>query len=177
MEEMKKMKREDAQAIINDLDTPNKLGQHIFYGQICGSIRRKREFVNDIDWVIVPNPEASYQFGQESFDDTITRLNEIEQIMIGKKIKRFNYKGISIDIYIATEQTFQTLMLIRTGSKEHNIKLTTLARQKGLKLFANGSGLCKVDKDDNIIRIVEDTEKGILFNLLEKFEEPENRNA
>lgn len=170
------MKLAEAQAIIDELGENDKLGQHIFYGQICGSIRRKKPFVNDIDWVIVPNSEAVYQFGQESFDDTITRLNEIEQIMIGKKIKRFDYKGISIDIYIATEQTFETLMLIRTGSKEHNIKLTTTARSKGLKLFADGSGLCKVDKDDKIISVVEDTEKGILNNLLGKFVEPENRN-
>lgn len=168
------IKLSEAKAIIDELDV--KLDSHIFYGQICGSIRRKKNFVNDIDWVIVPSAESTYEFGQESFDNTITRLHDEGKILLGKKIKRFNYKGVSIDIYIATELTFQTLMLIRTGSKEHNIKLTTLARGKGLKLFADGSGLCKVDKDEKIIEVVENTEKGILNNLLGKFVEPEDRN-
>jgi len=171
----KKLKRGQAELICFHLQKQENLGQHISKIEICGSIRRKKEFVNDVDLVIITNPEASYQFGQESFNDTVIRLNEKETPLLGKKIKRFWYKNISIDIYIATEETFETLMLIRTGSKEHNIRLTTAARSKGLKLYASGSGLCKVDKDDNIISVVEDTEKGILYNLLGKYVEPENR--
>ena len=49
--------------------------------------------------------------------------------------------GSMLDLYIATAETWATLLLIRTGSKEHNIKLCSLARQKGMVLHADGRGL------------------------------------
>jgi DNA polymerase/3'-5' exonuclease PolX len=36
------------------------------------------------------------------------------------------------------------LLLIRTGSKEHNIKLCQQAKRRGMKLHADGSGLEKM---------------------------------
>jgi len=176
------LKLGDAEAIVVELKHKDNLGQHIAWGQICGSIRRKKEFVNDIDWVIVPFPESKYYFSQESLDTTIKRLGgDDPEIMLGSKIKRFMYKGISVDIYIADMETYQTLMLIRTGSKEHNIMLTTLAREKGLKLFASGKGLCKVkggiynNEPEEIIEVVENTELGILTNLVGNYVPPEVR--
>lgn len=63
----------------------------------------------------------------------------------GSKIKRLWYgdrkTGIGIDIYVATPETWATLLLIRTGSKENNIRLCSLAKRKGWHLKANGDGL------------------------------------
>ncbi|MGH8136491.1 MAG: hypothetical protein ACRER4_09085, partial [Steroidobacteraceae bacterium] len=52
-----------------------------------------------------------------------------------------NYRGIQVDVYLADEHTFPTLLLIRTGSKEHNILLCMRAQELGLHLNANGHGL------------------------------------
>ena len=176
------MKLEDAKKIVDELQQCDRLGRHIFHGQVCGSIRRKKEFVKDVDWVIIPKAEAVYGFGDESLNTTVTRLHQgdNQELKLGNLIKTFRYKGIMIELYIADDSTFETLMLIRTGSTEHNIRLTKLARSKGLKLFASGKGLCKIkDGIDNgpdvITEIVEDTERGILQNLLGRIPEPEER--
>ena len=171
------MNLEDALKIINELMKQENLGQHIKIGKVCGSIRRNQPYVNDIDMVVIPNDLSHYSFGQEDFDSTIKRLDQgtIDKPMLGDKIKRFFYKGVSIDLYIANEETYETLVLIRTGSKEHNIKLTTLAKYKNMKLFASGTGLCKID-GDKIISIVQNTEDGILQFLLGKIPKPEERN-
>lgn len=49
--------------------------------------------------------------------------------------------GIPVDIYVATEDTWVTLLLIRTGSKEHNVRLAQRARELGMKLRASGDGI------------------------------------
>lgn len=151
---------------------------------VCGSIRRMKESVNDIDIVAISKPESEYGFGDITLDDAISLLHEgtTDKPLLGEKLKRFFYKGITIDIYLANEKTFETLTLIRTGSKEHNIRLTTLARGKGLKLYANGNGLCKIkggiynNEPEEIMAVVEDTEDGILNNLLGRVPTPEQRN-
>ena len=179
------MKLELANEIEEDLAIGKaNLGSHFVAWRVCGSIRRKCKNVNDIDIVAIPKPESEYGFGGKTLDDAISLLHKgtTDKPLLGEKLKRFFYRGISIDIYLANEKTFETLKLIRTGSKEHNIRLTTLARGKGLKLYANGSGLCKIkggiynNEPEEIMAVVEDSEDGILNNLLGRVPTPEQRN-
>ncbi|MBN1366607.1 MAG: hypothetical protein JW967_01600 [Dehalococcoidales bacterium] len=83
----------------------------------------------------------------------------------------------SVDFYIATPETWATLLLIRTGSREHNIKLCSLARQKGMKLHADGSGLFRVSllESEPDERIAGDTEDSIFKALGLPYQEPEER--
>ena len=118
--------------------------------RIVGSIRREKEKVHDIDIVMLPN----------------------DWIRLEAKIIKGNIKGIPFDIYIANEKTFETLVLIRTGSAEHNQMLCKKAIEKGWKLKADGTGL--VDKDGNII---DNTERGILEKLLGRYVEPRDREV
>ncbi len=166
-----------------------KLGHHFIVSQVCGSIRRERPFVNDIDLVVIP--KTKYGFNEPTISDDIAKLDpnglseSLEKGKTGKarfldgdSIKRFFYKGIMIDIYFATQENFETLVLIRTGSTQHNIKLTTLAKSYGWKLFANGDGLWKVEgSGDNAkkIKLIADTEDGILNSLLNKVVTPQER--
>ena len=46
------------------------------------------------------------------------------------------YANVQVDIYRATPKTWGVLTLIRTGSKEHNIKLCSRAKGMGLMLSA-----------------------------------------
>lgn len=183
------MKLEDAIAVADDVC---KTFENYFEKyRVVGSIRRKKQQVNDIDIVAIP------RHGDEWFLDKIQELIEaidtngreeakklgksgISRFSKGNKIKRFECEGIMIDLYIADERTYETLVLIRTGSEDHNKKLTNLAIQKGMKLFANGSGLCKTTLNNGkelITETIENTENGILQNLLGKIPDPQEREV
>ena len=75
------------------------------------------------------------------------------------------YKGVQVDIYIADETTWPTLVLIRTGSKEFNRMLCARAKQQGKILHADGSGIERVAGCDREERIIPETEVDI-FHLL-----------
>lgn len=124
--------------------------------EIAGSIRRMKSWVNDIDIVCIPNNQGQF----------IGALQELGKIkMGGKKIIRLectksgeisDWRTVSVDIYIATPETWATLLLIRTGSKEHNIKLCKLARRNGMVLHADGSGLFKIAPNQTPYDALED---------------------
>jgi len=181
----KRVERKIAEEIANDLLA--LFAKHFVRYQICGSIRRRKSYVGDID--IVAIPKSNYSTGEESLSDLIKKIDPkgieeakqfgkagAKRFLDGELIKRFEFKGMSVDLYLADEKTFGTLVLIRTGSKEHNIKLTSIAREKGLKLFASGKGLCEIDKDGNITKIISTDENEILAILLGKVPSPMERD-
>jgi DNA polymerase (family 10) len=102
--------------------------------QIAGSVRRRKSECHDIDIVLIPGPDA---WGLN------TALNRIGKRLKGadKMTQFITAGGHQVDIYFATRETWATLLLIRTGSKEHNIKLCTEAKKRGWKLCATGNGL------------------------------------
>ncbi len=133
--------------------------------QVAGSIRRRRPFVNDIDIVLVLKPQSAWEFSR--------KLAELNQgtVRQSAKITTIRVLNESIDLYFATPETWATLLLIRTGSKENNIKLCTMAQKKNWKLHANGDGLFN-DKGE---RVAGDTEESIYKALGVKYQTPEER--
>lgn len=178
------MKLEEAQEICNDLlKIRGQLSRHFLKLVVCGSIRRHCDVVGDIDLVGIEKPNA---FGEPSLSQRInlidpTGSHEAQELgkqgaarfLDGGKIKRFKYRNIMIDLYLADEKTFGTLVLIRTGSKEHNIRLTTLAISRNMKLKAGGEGLVDRNKES---MVYDNTEDGILMKLLGRVPGPEQRN-
>jgi len=76
-----------------------------------------------------------------------------------------------VDLYFATAETWATLLLIRTGSKENNIRLATLAKRRGWHLAANGDGLF----DEKGRRVAGDSEESIYKALVLPYQEPWER--
>jgi DNA polymerase (family 10) len=130
---------------------------------VVGSVRRERPVVHDIDIVLEVENPLDFQLAMNQFG---------APLMNGPKIKRVNYKGQMVDIYLANEETWATLVLIRTGSKEHNKKLCYTAQTLGMKLAASGDGL--FDKDGK--RIAGDTEASIFEALGVPYKVPQYRN-
>ena len=132
--------------------------------RVVGSIRRRKSHVHDIDVVAIPDESNLMSKG---FMDVRTMVSSIADSKIhatrsnGLKMSSFYFSDFPVDIYWATPETWATLLLIRTGSKEHNIRLCTTANQKGMHLYASGDGLFKDD-----VRIAGDTERSI-FNALD----------
>ena len=134
--------------------------------EIAGSIRRKKPIVHDIDMVLIPKPYAAIMMS-----GLLTTIGALTQN--GDKIKRVflvDY-DITVDIYMATPASWATLVLIRTGSKENNIRLCTIARRKGWQLKANGDGLFNLHGE----RIAGDTEQSIYEALNIRDQEPQER--
>jgi DNA polymerase (family 10) len=157
------MKLEEAMAIAERLE--GMLSPYCDKIGIAGSIRRQRPVVKDIDLVAVVKP------GQELlFDSLLYGLGKTE--LSGPKIWRIRLpEGISADFYLATEGTWATLLLIRTGSAESNIRLSSLARSKGWHLKASGEGLF----DENGNRVAGDSERSVFEALGIPYQEPNER--
>ncbi|MBA7716801.1 hypothetical protein ES703_125879 [subsurface metagenome] len=98
------------------------------------------------------------------------RLGKVS--MSGMKLARVTMDGgTQLDVYYATPETFATLLLIRTGSKDNNIRLCTLAKKKAWRLFADGSGLFNERGE----RIAGDSEESIYEALGLRYQLPEER--
>ena len=142
--------------------------------EIAGSIRRKRPFVHDIDLVCIPSNQGQFVY-------QLQMLGKIT--MGGQKLIRVKHPDIELDVYVATPKTWATLLLIRTGSKQHNIMLCKRARDMDYKLHADGSGLFKINyhkigmdtEYSTDERIAGDTEQSIFEVLGMKYKRPEER--
>jgi DNA polymerase/3'-5' exonuclease PolX len=146
------MKLEDARRIAEAF--VDQIRGQCYRIEIVGSIRRGKAEVNDIDIVAIPKNPRTFLAG-------------IQADQRGEKIIRLTFQGAKIDLYLATENNYQVIKLIRTGSAAHNVKLAMLARKKGWQLkFDHG---LVTDKDE--IR----TEAGILEALLGRVPEPRER--
>ncbi len=130
--------------------------------EVAGSIRRRKPWVNDIDLVLIPNDLWNLHH-------EIMGLGQMR--MSGSKILRVMDGDTQVDIYVASEDTWATLLLIRTGSVENNIRLATLAKRKGWHLAASGDGLFNERGE----RIAGDSEQSIYQALGLPYQKPEER--
>ncbi len=131
---------------------------------VAGSIRRKKHFVRDIDLVLIPSdPWHLYP--------AIAGLGQLTAK--GGKVQRVICNGAQVDIYFATPETWATLFLIRTGSKENNIRLCAHAKNMHWHLAANGDGLFNAEGK----RVAGDTEESIYQTLGLPYQQPEDREG
>ena len=141
-----------------------KLQPHCEKIEIAGSIRRKRPWVHDIDLVIIP--KDLWRVHSE-----LMRLGTMR--MSGTKLLRIKNDQIPIDVYFANPETWATLLLIRTGSAQNNIRLASIAKAKGWHLHANGDGL--KDEEGNLLG--GESERSIYEALELPWQEPEEREV
>ena len=130
--------------------------------EVAGSVRRKKPWVNDIDFVLVPSD--LWKLHHE-----IMGMGQV--MMSGMKIMRVIVGSVQVDLYFATPETWATLLLIRTGSAENNIRLCSRAKEMGWHLAASGDGLFN-EKDE---RIAGDSERSIYDALDLPYQRPEER--
>ncbi|MBW2560817.1 MAG: hypothetical protein JRE40_08180 [Deltaproteobacteria bacterium] len=130
--------------------------------EVAGSVRRKKPWVRDIDFVLIPSDLWNLQH-------EIMGMGQVR--MSGNKLMRVMVGSTQVDIYFASPETWAMLLLIRTGSAENNIRLATLAKKKGWHLAASGDGLFNEDGE----RIAGDTEISIYNALGLRWQRPEER--
>ena len=133
--------------------------------EVAGSIRRRKAIVHDVDIVLIPSDAWNLE------GEVLALARPFQPKMSGEKLKRFDFNGVQVDLYFASEDTWATLLLIRTGSKENNIRLCSRAKDLGWHLAASGDGLF----NETGKRIAGDTEISIYNALGLPFQRPEER--
>lgn len=123
---------------------------------VCGSIRRKSDFIGDIDIVAIETRELVDKLLKNGF--------EIKNSMATNIID-----DIPVVVYFADNSNWGSMIMHFTGSKELNIMMRSTARKKGMTL--NQYGLF-----EDLNCIASRTEEDIYNVLGMKFLKPEDRN-
>jgi len=131
--------------------------------QVAGSVRRKRPEVHDIDILLIPKPLHLA---------SIVKALEPEKVLLqGPKLTRLLVEGVQVDLYVATPETWGAILLVRTGSPEHNIRLCSIARSRSMK-FSAARGVIKEGRV-----VASRTEEEIFQALGIDYVPPENRET
>jgi DNA polymerase (family X) len=101
----------------------------------AGSLRRMSETVKDLDFIISTDQPAIIK-------DKLLSLPRISKVIAAGDTKvsvqlAYDYE-ISVDFRIVKEEEFVTTLHHFTGSKEHNVKLRQIAKQRGEKISEYG---------------------------------------
>lgn len=126
--------------------------------ELAGSLRRKKETIGDID-ILVACDEKS----RKKIIKNFVSLPLIKEVLAKGDtkasviIKEFNKQ---VDVRIINPDEWGSALLYFTGSKEHNVQLRTIARDKGYKISEYGLFDIKTGK-----RIAGTTEEEIYNKL------------
>lgn len=106
--------------------------EHIGTVHVCGSVRRRKHEVGDIDVVIVPFDNKEIELN--------ARLIELFGTLKDKKkpAKSGLFRGAQIDVLIANEKNLGTHLMHWTGSQQENIRMRAAAIARGMKLSQLG---------------------------------------
>ena len=157
------MELEKAKQIGNEV--LEKIRPYIDQGEIAGSVRRNKQEVKDVDIVIDPKKE----FMTLTYIKNILKSCGIFELNGKKLIKIVTKDNVQIDVYIA-HGNYYPLLLIRTGSLEHNKKMCIKAKSLNYSLTAKGL-INKLNE-----RVIATTEKDIFRELNFEYKEPEERD-
>jgi DNA polymerase (family 10) len=113
----------------------NNLVNSKLFGQVevCGSFRRMKETVGDIDLLATAQDSAAATKFFVSMDD----VAEVLQYGETKSEIRLE-SGLQVDLRIVPPTSWGAALQYFTGNKAHNIKLRTIAMKNGYKLSEYG---------------------------------------
>lgn len=101
--------------------------------ELCGSARRYKDTVGDLDYLVASR-------GGEKVVEGFVRLPQVKEVY-AKGTERatvFLRNGLQVDLRVVPPESWGSGLQYLTGSKEHSIKLRSLAQEKGLKLSEYG---------------------------------------
>ena len=107
--------------------------QLIERAEVAGSLRRRRETIGDVDVLVISkdNPRALQQAVKLPLVKQILGIGDTKATVIVEG-------GIQVDIRAVARESYGAALQYFTGSKQHNIHLRTLARERGLKFNEYG---------------------------------------
>ncbi|MCI4331263.1 MAG: helix-hairpin-helix domain-containing protein [Thermoplasmata archaeon] len=101
--------------------------------EVAGSLRRRRETIGDLDLLVTSNsPERVF--------DVFSALPGVKEVKLrGPTKETVIFAGdIQVDLRVVEPAAFGAAWQYFTGSKDHNVRLRSLARDRGLRLNEYG---------------------------------------
>jgi len=158
MSDKKKFPFNDAYAVAKEIHYRLKDFCEPGFCKAVGSLRRYKPLVSDVEFLFVPHirnlPDGLFD------TEPVDQANALfyRWLNAGYLQKRPNVNGsftwgplnklaihvasgIPVDLFTTTKDNWWVSLVIRTGSKETNLKLTTGAQAQGATLNAYGSGV------------------------------------
>jgi DNA polymerase (family X) len=130
---------------------------------VAGSVRRKKETIGDVDFLIATKKPGKIMDFFVSFPGTVKIWSK------GKTKSSIRMKeGFDVDLRIVNKKSYGSVLQYFTGAKDHNIATRRVAIKKGLKL--NEYGVFRGEK-----MIAGWSEKGVYKKLGLDWIEPELR--
>jgi len=158
----------EALEIANWLVDTIKSGDNLHNIEVAGSIRRGRETIGDIDLLASVKRDA-----RDALIERFIGMEGIKHVLARGKTKAsavIEQKHRQVDLRIIDNSQWGAALLYFTGSKEHNIHLRKIAKDKGLKINEYG-----VYKSGSGKRIAGETEEEIYKKLGLQWIPPEMR--
>ncbi len=157
----------------------DRLKPHTERIMVCGSLRRRKESVGDVEIVYIPKTSPALQLAQSALfeiaglspqtalvnlaNEALIRLlsaltiqprkNVNGSIMWGDKNKLAVHmaSGIPIDFFSATESNWFNYIVCRTGGAENNVAIASAAQAKRWKWHPYRDGF--TDQEGNIVKV------------------------
>ncbi|MGO8688630.1 MAG: DNA polymerase/3'-5' exonuclease PolX [Thermoguttaceae bacterium] len=101
--------------------------------EAAGSYRRGKETIGDLDFLVVASDAAAVM-------DRLAAYRAVAEVLARGETKmsvRLS-SGLQVDLRVVAEESFGAALQYFTGSKEHNIVLRGLAKDRGLKINEYG---------------------------------------
>lgn len=128
--------------VVNPILAALRACPYVQRAEFAGSVRRGKETVKDVDIIVVASnrPEAVkvlQQFGDELIngDDKSRVIAPVDA-----------HTSVQVDLLFAPANEFGSALAYFTGSKEHNIALRLLAKNKSMKINEHGFWCLKTGK-------------------------------
>lgn len=134
----------------------------------CGSLRRKKETVGDID-ILCCVKEGKERQTIEKF----TKLSMVKKVSACGETKGsiITHSNLQVDLRVVPKEVYGAALQYFTGSKQHNIHLREIANKKNLTI--SEYGVFKIGKKDK--PICGETEQEVYEILGLQYIEPELR--
>ena len=130
---------------------------------VAGSLRRMKETAKDIDILVVSKKASAVM-------DALCRLDRVKEVLAKGETKTsvISREGIQVDVRVVDLECFGAALLYFTGSKNHNVRIRTIAVRKNLKI--NEYGIFKGKK-----LLASKTEEVLYKKIGMQYVEPEMR--
>lgn len=136
--------------------------------ELAGSLRRKKDTIGDIDIIVLAEPKY-----RRRITGAFTSLPQVQKVLAKGTTRAsvgLKKENVQVDIRLVHAYEYGAALLYFTGSKEHNIKLRTIAKEKGYKINEYGIFDARTNK-----RLAGETEEEMYAFLKMKYIPPEQR--